>query len=110
MPRMTRRRMRSVSIWSMEPHLTDEEPRGERCRVGRALLSLLALVPLARPVHAEEVAALISAVAANARFAATARADVRIERLVDGAPTMTEVILLGRGTTLYLEARDGIRA
>jgi hypothetical protein len=71
---------------------------------------LLVLVTLAPAVHAESVAALIAAVAGNARFAAPARADVRIERLVDGAPTATAAILLGRGTTVYLEARDGMRA
>jgi hypothetical protein len=60
-------------------------------------------------VHAEPLPELLQAVAANARFDTPARADVHIECSgckVSGA----QAVLLGRGESVYLEVKDGMRA
>jgi hypothetical protein len=68
-----------------------------------ALVVLTAVVPTAR---AESLAELLVTVGANARFETPARADVRI----DAGGAEGRAILLGRGDTLYVEVRDGLRA
>jgi hypothetical protein len=71
----------------------------------RRLALLLLLVP---PVHAETVGDLLATVAAGTRFAVPTRADVRITRGAAGPEA--QAVLLGRGTTLYIEVRGATRA
>ena len=78
--------------------------RGVReCHVALALLVLLVGATRAQ---AESLAELLQAVATNARFAAPARADVRIEH---GA-TRIPAIFVGRGEALYVEVKGDQRA
>jgi len=80
--------------------------RGFRqCHVALALLAPLAA---ATRVPAESMPELLGAVATNARFAAPARADVRIE--CGCKATGTPAIFLGRGDALYVEVKGGQRA
>ena len=53
---------------------------------------------------------LLGSVAANARFPAPTRADVRLERRQDDKTTSGTAVFLGRGQTLYVETRAGTRA
>jgi len=69
-------------------------------------LSLLVLLAFASIAHAEGLAELLRAVAANARFAVPARADVRITR----GTTTSRAVMLGRGRVVYFEVKDGVRA
>lgn len=62
------------------------------------------------PASAAAVSALLAAVAANGHFAIPTRADVTIERRQDEHVTIGTAVLVGRGQTLYVEARDGTRA
>ena len=78
-------------------------------RVLRALLAV-ALAALASDARAQSLADLLGDVAANARFPSSTRADVSIERQSADATANTTAILLGRGSTIYLETRDGQRA
>lgn len=64
----------------------------------------------AAPVDAASLPELLAAVAAHARFPVATRADVRIERRRDGTVTTADAVFLGRGHTLYVETRDGLRA
>ncbi len=73
-------------------------------RGARSLLLAVTLLPAA--AEAVSLSELLAAVAATARFPTPARADVRVER--GGA--VTELVLVGRGRTVYLETRDGFRA
>jgi hypothetical protein len=77
----------------------------------RALALGLSLLAVAASAHASEsIEALLAAVTAAQRFPIQARADVQLER-VDGEQTTTsDVVLAGRGHTLYVETRDGLRA
>src|SRR5438034_5167576 len=82
--------------------------RGIReCHVALALFLLLAGGVRAR---AEGLPELLQAVATNARFAAPARADVRIECGGGCRAGGTPAIFLGRGDALYVEVKGGQRA
>jgi hypothetical protein len=72
--------------------------------------TLLWLLASAAPAAAGLSDELLAAAAANARFPASTRADVRLERRDGDATTSVEVVLLGRGRVTYLETRDGLRA
>jgi hypothetical protein len=76
----------------------------------RLAIALLAGLVLAPPAAADSVSEILSPIAANARFPAPTRADVRIERRRDAAKADGAAVLLGRGRTLYVETRDGTRA
>jgi hypothetical protein len=79
----------------------------------RAFSSLVALAGLAFLTPAalgETVGELLVAVATAARFPAAARADVRIDRTVDATTAVGPAILVARGTMVYLEIRNGMRA
>jgi hypothetical protein len=59
--------------------------------------------------HAAQLAELLQTVAANARFEAPARADVRIE--CSGCKASgAQAALVGRGESVYVEVKDGMRA
>jgi len=82
--------------------------RGVRaCHVALALLVPPAAATGAR---AESLPELLQAVATNARFAAAARADVRIECGGGCRAGGTPAIFLGRGDALYIEVKGGQRA
>ena len=72
--------------------------------------ALLALLAGANRARAEGLAELLQAVAANARFASPARADVRIACGEGCKATGTPAIFLGRGDALYVEVKGGQRA
>src|SRR3989442_10172524 len=74
------------------------------------VLALLALLAGANRARAESLAELLQAVAANARFASPARADVRIACGEGCKTTGTPAIFLGRGDALYVEGKSGQRA
>jgi len=74
------------------------------------VLALLALLAGANRARAESLAELLQAVAANARFASPARADVRIACGEGCKATGTPAIFLGRGDALYVEVKGGQRA
>src|SRR5262245_18181881 len=80
----------------------------------RSAITLLAGQLLASPAAADSVSEILSPIAANARFPAPTRADVRIERRRDEAKGQVKTdgtdVLLGRCQTLYVETRDGTRA
>jgi hypothetical protein len=76
----------------------------------RLAVALGALVIVASEAAATSPAELLAAVAANARFSTPTRADLRIERQRDAATTASTAVLLGRGHTLRVETRDGLRA
>jgi hypothetical protein len=81
-------------------------------RTTRALAVCLALAAFlgVAALRAETLGELLGAVAADARFSAPTRADVRIE-CPSGCPASGgEAILLGRGDTLYVETKGGQRA
>src|SRR2546428_5173968 len=82
--------------------------RGVRERY--VVLALLALLAGANRARAESLAELLQAVAANARFASPARADVRIACGEGCKSTGTPAIFLGRGDALYVEVKGGQRA
>lgn len=75
----------------------------------RSGIALLCLVTSGSPAAAG-LAGLLAAVAANARFPAPTRADVRIARRDGAATTTADVVFLGGGHTTYVETRDGLRA
>ncbi|HYY06521.1 MAG TPA: hypothetical protein VE997_08080 [Candidatus Limnocylindria bacterium] len=75
--------------------------------VAWALLALLAGALRARAASLPE---LLQAVAANARFDAPARADVRIACGEGCKASGTPAIFLGRGDALYVEVKGGQRA
>jgi hypothetical protein len=52
----------------------------------------------------------LATVARNERFPGPTRADVRFERRADDRTSTGDLVLLGRGQTLYVETRDGTRA
>ena len=74
----------------------------------RILIALLVLAG-ASMVRAEPLSELLQAVAANARFDTPARADGRIE-CTGCKASAAPVTLLGRGESLYIEVKDGMRA
>jgi len=82
--------------------------RGVRERY--VVLALLALLAGTSRARAESLAELLQAVAANARFASPARADVRIACGEGCKATGTPAIFLGRGDALYVEVKGGQRA
>jgi len=59
---------------------------------------------------AESLADALAGVAANARFDAPARADVRIECTAPCTVSGTPAVLLGRGDAVYVELKGGMRA
>jgi hypothetical protein len=59
--------------------------------------------------HAAPLAELLQAVAANARLEAPARADVRIE-CTGCKASGAQAVLVGRGESMYVEVKDGMRA
>src|SRR5213593_3626042 len=69
-----------------------------------------ALLAGANRARAEGLAELLQAVAANARFASPARADVRLACGEGCKATGTPAIFLGRGDALYVEVKGGQRA
>jgi hypothetical protein len=69
-------------------------------------LLLLASVPSG---HAAPLAELLQAVAANARFESPARADVRVE-CTGCKAAGAQAVLVGRGESVYVEVKDGMRA
>jgi len=75
-----------------------------------AIVLLGASVLAAAPAATSTVTELLAAIAANARFPAPARADVRIERRRDETAASGAAVFLARGHTLYVETRDGTRA
>ena len=82
--------------------------RGVReCHVALAFLALLAGAIRAR---AESLPELLQGVAANARFASAARADVRITCGEGCKAAGRPAIFLGRGEVLYVEVKGGQRA
>src|SRR5438552_3830710 len=72
--------------------------------------ALLALLAGANRARAEGLAELLQAVAANARFASPARADVRLACGEGCKATGRPAIFLGRGDVLYVEVKGGQRA
>jgi hypothetical protein len=70
----------------------------------------IALVLAGTGAQAASPAALLGAVAANARFPTATRADVRLESTQDHRTTEGAAVFIGRGRTLYVETRDGTRA
>jgi hypothetical protein len=60
--------------------------------------------------RAASVAALLDAVARNARFPAITAADVRLERRRDDATSSGRAAIVGNGRTIYIEMPDGTRA
>ena len=79
-------------------------------RACHATLALLVLLTGASCVRAESLQELLQAVAGNARFAVSARADVRIECATGCKAAGTAALFLGRGDTLYVEVKGGQRA
>jgi len=81
------------------------------CHVGlQAVLLVVLLLAAAAPGRGETLAELLAGVAANARFASAARADVRVE-CAEGCPAAGgQAIFLGRGDALYVEVKGGQRA
>jgi hypothetical protein len=77
------------------------------CHVGlQAVLLVVLLLAAAAPGRGETLAELLAGVAANARFASAARADVRVE-CAEGCPAAGgQAIFLGRGDALYVEGTD----
>ena len=69
-------------------------------------LVLMVLVAAASTARAQGLAELLSGVAANARFDAPARADVRITR----ETAISHAVILGHGRVLYFEVKEGVRA
>jgi hypothetical protein len=80
-----------------------------RHALNAALLGLLALLA-STPASAEGVKELLEAVAVNARFETPARADIRIECQAGCERAAARAVLFGRGDTLYIEVKDGVRA
>src|SRR5580765_1917213 len=76
----------------------------------RVLAALGGAMVAASPGAAMSPSELLAAVAANARFPTPTRADLRIERTQDDKTTAGTAVLVGRGQTLYVETRDGLRA
>jgi hypothetical protein len=76
----------------------------------RSAPATVGLVLLSAPAAAVSPAELLAAVAANGRFPSSTRADVQIERRQDDKTTSTSAVIVGRGQTLYVETRDGLRA
>ncbi len=75
--------------------------------------AIAALATLAMTTSAAAGASLpelLTSVAANARFPAPTRADIRLERRKDDVTTSGTAVFLGRGHTLYVETRAGTRA
>jgi hypothetical protein len=75
-------------------------------------VALLVLACVTAPTCAtgQSLPELLAATSAAARFPATARADVKIERKRDEKATAGAAVFLGRHHTLYVETRDGTRA
>jgi len=73
-------------------------------------IALLTLIVAASRAGAADLPALLTAVAANARFDAPARADVRIECSEPCPRAGTQAVFLGRGDALYVETKNGLRA
>ena len=59
---------------------------------------------------ATSLATLLAQVTAAQRFTPPARADVHLERQDGDQTTTADVVLVGRGHTVYVETRDGMRA
>lgn len=76
----------------------------------RHLLTAVLGLTLASAARGESLRELLDAVAANARFAPPARADVRIECGAGCAAAGKRAVVLGRGDRVYLEIEDGFRA
>lgn len=77
----------------------------------KTAVALVCILVGAAPAAAASLAELLAAVSKNARFPATTRADVKIERKnADGTTVQSDAVLIGRRRTLYVETRDGIRA
>jgi len=83
----------------------------ERCACHVGLVAAVALaVAVATSASADTLADLLAGVAANARFASPARADVRIE-CGEGCPAAGgHAVFLGRDDALYVEVKGGQRA
>lgn len=76
---------------------------------GRAVpVALLLLVTSA--ARAEPLGELLARIAANERFDAPARADVKLTCEPGCKPGSAQAIFVGRGDALYVEVRDGVRA
>ena len=71
---------------------------------------LLGLSLVASIARAESVTELLAAAATNARFEPPARADLRIECEAGCERASLRAALLGRGETVYVEVKDGVRA
>lgn len=81
-----------------------------RCMRSRALSTLAGAILVASRAAASSSTDVLAAVAANARFPAPTRADTTIERTLDDKTTTSAAVLVGRGQTLYVETKDGLRA
>ena len=73
------------------------------------LVVVLVLVS-AVPGRGETLSELLGGIAAGARFATPARADVRIECAAGCPPAGGQAIFLGRNDTVYVEVKGGQRA
>lgn len=73
----------------------------------RHVIAVLLVLSGGASSGAASLADLLAGVAANARFASPARADLR---LATGTGETRQAILLGRGDAVYVEVRDGVRA
>jgi hypothetical protein len=79
------------------------------CHVGPRIVPLAAiLLGVAVPGRGETLSELLASVAAHARFASPARADVQIE--CAGGCAGGRAIFVGRDDALYVEVKDGQRA
>jgi hypothetical protein len=83
------------------------------CKLGvrpRPFASLLIVLGLADAVTARSLPDLLAAVAADARFDVPARADVTISCTPGCTPPHRRAVFVGRGSTLFVEVKDGPRA